>query len=422
MKYGLFPDFIENNSNNFKYNSLDISWLYIRAIKEYINQSQDYNLLKENIYLLNIPENVDITYLKIKDKNKKNYLSIENIIQLIFQYHAQGIKFNDKKDENKLKQKKNEKTKKLKVNQNNDLINIILDYQTGFIFKKNVNVFDKNIKIRTNSKFKADIEIISLLYDCINFVIGINNNNYYPYKEVVLASNNKLSFYEWSLLIKKSFEKEFIKNDKFIKSNYIIKNFDNNNEKMIEVIQEKKESTINKKLENELKLNHNILLAIYYSPYLFSKEVIMQAINFIEKYFLMEEINPTKHENPMYKLKGIRVFDKSNNYQEYTYLYGIYLTIKINYFYNFDNIYENSDEIVRYISKKLYPYIQYMKESNYLGIPEIIEEDGNVSEDGNKSDLKSFAIIYELIEKISHICGKFYIFKENNEDLLSKNS
>ena len=139
-------------------------------------------------------------------------------------------------------------------------------------------------------------------------------------------------------------------------------------------------------------------------------------------YFLIDEIISTKSEDSIYKLKGIKVFDKSNNYQEYTYLYGIYLTIKINYFYILDNIYENNDEIIRYISKKLYPYIQYMKESNYYGLPEIIEEDGNVSEDGNKSDLKSFAIIFELIEKISHICGKSYKIKESNEILFYKNS
>ena len=75
--------------------------------------------------------------------------------------------------------------------------------------------------------------------------------------------------------------------------------------------------------------------------------------------------------------------------------------IKMNYFYNINNIYENSNEIIRYISKKLYPYIQNIKESHYMGIPEIIDEDGNISEDGFKSDLKSFAIFYELLEKIS---------------------
>ena len=428
MKNGLFPDYLENNSSNYKYNSLDISWLYIKAIREYIEQSQDYNFLKENIYLLNAPENINYSYFRIKDKNKKNELSVENIIQFIFQYYAQGIIFNiiNKNIENVTKEKKNEKTKKIKIKNKSKNIDInipdiILDIQTGFIFKKNVNVFDKNIKIRTNLKYTADIEIISLLFDCINFVIKINNNNYYPYSEVILSDNNRISFYQWSLLIKKSFEKEFIVDDKSIKTNFIIKQFENNVETNNEsILKNKTESVINKKKEIESKVNPNILLAIYYSPDLFPKEVIIQSIEYIEKYFLREE-NEFNSEPSFQILKGVRIYDKSNNYQEYSYLYGIYLMIKMNYFYNINNIYENSNEIIRYISKKLYPYIQNIKESHYMGIPEIIDEDGNISEDGYKSDLKSFAIFYELLEKISHFYFKANKLQENEQNILSKN-
>ena len=428
MKNGLFPDYLENNSSNYKYNSLDISWLYIKAIREYIEQSQDYNFLKENIYLLNAPENINYSYFRIKDKNKKNELSVENIIQFIFQYYAQGIIFNiiNKNIENVTKEKKNEKTKKIKIKNKSKNIDInipdiILDIQTGFIFKKNVNVFDKNIKIRTNLKYTADIEIISLLFDCINFVIKINNNNYYPYSEVILSDNNRISFYQWSLLIKKSFEKEFFVDDKSIKTNFIIKQFENNVETNNEsILKNKTESVINKKKEIESKVNPNILLAIYYSPDLFPKEVIIQSIEYIEKYFLREE-NEFNSEPSFQILKGVRIYDKSNNYQEYSYLYGIYLMIKMNYFYNINNIYENSNEIIRYISKKLYPYIQNIKESHYMGIPEIIDEDGNISEDGYKSDLKSFAIFYELLEKISHFYFKANKLQENEQNILSKN-
>ena len=425
MKSGLFPDNIEDNVENYKYNSLDISWLFIRAIKEYINESQDFNFLKESIYLLNIPENIELNYFRMKDKNKKNILSVENIIQLIFQYHAQGIKLIDKNINDSSKPKKNEKQKKIKIKKNADnySINTILDEQTGFVFKKNLNVFDKDVKIKSNCGFTSDIEIISLLYDCINFVITINNNNYYPYKEVVLSNYNKLSFYQWSLLIKKSFEKEFIAKDETIKNN-IIKYIDDEKEKYKEeLVEKRRDSIINKIKENESKLNPNVLLAVYYAPDLFTRDVIIQAIEFIEKFFLTEEeIENTNSEPPINKLKGIKVFDKSNNYQEFSYLYGIYLIIKINYFYNIDRIYENIDEIIRYISSKLYPYIQNMKESLYMGIPEIIDEDGKVSEEGNKSDLKAFAIFYELIGKISHVYTKINKFKEKEEEnLLSKN-
>ena len=61
MKYGLIPDKIDR-SNNFKYNSRDISWLYIKAINDYIYTSLDYNFLKEEIYLLVTPENVNKKY------------------------------------------------------------------------------------------------------------------------------------------------------------------------------------------------------------------------------------------------------------------------------------------------------------------------------------------------------------------------
>ena len=425
MKSGLFPEYIENNQNNYKYDSLDISWLYIRAVKEYINESQDYNFLKENIYLLNNLENVELNYLKMKDKNQKNVLSLENIIQLIFQFYAQGIKFIDKNKNNLSSPKKKEKAKNIKIKKKNDnySINTILDNHTGFIFKKNINVFDKNSKAKLNLGFTTDIELISLLYDCINFVILINNNNYYPYKEVVLSNNDKLSFYQWSMLIKKSFEKEFISEDGIFKTNITNKYIDSNKEKSNNEYKNKKEEAIiNKKKENESKLNPNILLAIYYSPDLFTKETIILAIDFIEKYFLNEEIGFLNSENSQNKLKGIRVFDKSYNYQEFPHLYGIYLIVKIKYFYNIDNLYENIDEIIRYISKKLYPYIQNMKESVYFGIPEIIDEDGKVGDEGHKSDLKSFAIFYELINIISYVYMKTNKLKENNEELMSKNN
>ena len=61
-----------------------------------------------------------------------------------------------------------------------------------------------------------------------------------------------------------------------------------------------------------------------------------------------------------------------------------------------------------------------MKESIYFGIPEIIDEDGKVSDEGHKSDLKAFSIFYELIDIISHVYMKTNKLKENNEELMSK--
>ena len=74
-----------------------------------------------------------------------------------------------------------------------------------------------------------------------------------------------------------------------------------------------------------------------------------------------------------------------------------HIKIKYKFNFNYDNIENDSkdsfiprqtDEMVRYASKKLIPFIKYMKENKYMGVPEIINEIGNVSNEGYQSSLK----------------------------------
>ena len=131
-------------------------------------------------------------------------------------------------------------------------------------------------------------------------------------------------------------------------------------------------------------------------------------------------------------------FKESNNYKtscgfnihngvEFVWLYGIYLMVKIKYAFNFNYdfvennskdsfIPEKTEEMVRYISKKLIGYIKYMKETRYMGVPEIIDEIGNVYNEGNQSDLKSMAMFLELINKLAWASDKIYNDVDNEED------
>ena len=112
-----------------------------------------------------------------------------------------------------------------------------------------------------------------------------------------------------------------------------------------------------------------------------------------------------------------------HNGVEFVWLYGIYLMVKIKYKFNFNYDYiendskdsfipKQTDEMVRYVSKKLIPFIKYMKENKYMGVPEIIDEIGNVSNEGNQSDLKSMATFFELINKLAWVNDKI----NNNND------
>ena len=479
MKYGLIPEQIDNsNTFNYKYYSRDISWFYIKAIKDYIYTTLDYNFLKEGIYLINLPENVNTTYLK-KQKNNKNkkIYTVENIIQLIFQYHAQGINFIDKKREEQPSQKKHRKKNNNSIYMDLDpsKINIYLDLETGFIYGGNIlnagtwmnhigsSKKAKNMNIPATPRDGADIEIIALLFNCLNFVVELNFKNYYYYKNVILNSNETFSFYQWSLLIKKYFEKKFyidktysfIQNKSPIYKDYITKPNStlNTTNEAIDNDSNKSDPIISNEEKNELKLRPNVLLAIYYAPDLFSYENILKILENVEKYLLRPEIqNQNKNINGIGMcMNGVKTLDKtdidyngkldfkeSNNYKtscgfnihngvEFVWLYGIYLMVKIKYAFNFNYdfvennskdsfIPEKTEEMVRYISKKLIGYIKYMKETRYMGVPEIIDEIGNVYNEGNQSDLKSMAMFLELINKLAWASDKIYNDVDNEED------
>ena len=53
-----------------------------------------------------------------------------------------------------------------------------------------------------------------------------------------------------------------------------------------------------------------------------------------------------------------------------------------------------------------------------MGVPEIIDEIGNVSNEGNQSDLKSMATLFELIDKLAWVCDK--VNNGNEDELTSK--
>ena len=292
---------------------------------------------------------------------------------------------------------------------------------------------------------------ISGLYYITNISLGLNNEEF--------------SFVQWSFLIKKNFEQKFfvnkiyssIQNKCNIYKDYIIKpqkgldNLNNQNDEL-ETNIEKYPKNDFEELKNEYKLRPNILLAIYYAPDLFSYENILKVIDNIEKYLLRPEIQSENNVNGIY---GVKTLDKTdndyngkldykdtNNFKtscgfnihngvEFVWLYGIYLMIKIKYLFNFnyDNIENNKndyfipvkiDEMIRFTSKKLIPYIKYMKENKYMGIPEIIDEIGNVFNEGNQSDLKSLATFFELINKLAWISDKAYIYDNSDDDITSK--
>ena len=183
------------------------------------------------------------------------------------------------------------------------------------------SVKGKNLNIPSTPRNGADIEIIALLYNCLTFVIEINYKNYYSYKHVILNNNEKFSFYQWSLLIKKFFEKKFfvkkiysvIQNKSNIYKDYIIKpnnpniSFSNeNNEDEEENEEGLNMKDIKEEDKNEFKLRPNILLAIFFAPDLFSYGNIQKVMENIEKYLLRPEIKNLNKQGYISGMNGVK--------------------------------------------------------------------------------------------------------------------
>jgi glycogen debranching enzyme len=172
FRHGLIPNLFDRGSKP-RYNARDTPWLYIKSIKDYLEYTNDMNFLKEEIELVYLSDKNMNEHFKLKAKGDKLLIKIENLIQNIFQDHANSINFREwyagKERDN------------LMLNEGFNL-KIFLDTNTGFIYGGNsynngtwmdrLNPSGSLKGAPFNPRNGADIEIISLLYICLDFVIN----------------------------------------------------------------------------------------------------------------------------------------------------------------------------------------------------------------------------------------------------------
>ena len=427
LRHGLIPDCFDEGEKP-RYNSRDTCWYFINAVKEYINYTSDFKFLKEEIELLFLSDISYEEHLQKKMKGEKRKYPLEQIIHIIFQSHAKGIHFTDWN----YGTKNNSLQKKEGYN-----IDIDLDPNTGFVYGGNYyNNGTWMNKIGTSTKGKnkglpatprpgANIEIIALIYSSLDFIINMGKNNYFKYKSVTLSNGENYPYSQWILLIKDSFEDEF-----YVKKyNIEIDNSYNN-----EWNQNPIKGNIYKDYKNkndvniyEFQLRPNFLIALYISPELFTYDNIINAINNVELYLLRNDTNviglktldkTDKEYNGLYNnKKETNNFLTSGGFNihnglEHTWIYGIYLILKIKYFFLKNNKIKNNTtdrtedlkhKIIKFASNKLVPIMNIIKYNKWFGIPEMTDELGNIISDENQADLKAMAIFFELIDMLSKL-------------------
>jgi glycogen debranching enzyme len=280
LRHGLIPNLLDCG-NQPRYNSRDSVWFFLNAIREYINFSNDYKFLDEEIKMLFLDDDMNVHLTKVS-RNEKKFLKISEIIYKILESHCKGIEFREWRAGKLIDEHMKDEGFNIKI---------YLDINTGFIYggnSSNCGTWMDKMGSSEKSKSKgipatprdgADVEIIGILYSILIFVVSLNNihPNLFPYKSIKISHDKSFSFYEWSLLIKDNFESNFFVNSspysnakKYIYKDYISHSY-----------------VYNTKANYQLRPNFLVSMAI--SPELFTKENALRSLELVEKYLLVPE-------------------------------------------------------------------------------------------------------------------------------------
>lgn len=207
MRHGLIPNLIDPP----RYNSRDATMWYIKAIKDYIEETQDWDILKVKVEMRFLSSSRE----KHDDLTKKNMIreqTLVDVLQEILERHANGIKFiewdHKQIDEHMTYEGHN--------------IDLWPDWTTGFVLGGNkyncLTWMDKmgsseksgNKGIPASSRDGAPIDMTALLYLAVNFMKTLYDLEYSPHNQVeILQKKKTITYAHWANLIKENFEKNY---------------------------------------------------------------------------------------------------------------------------------------------------------------------------------------------------------------------
>ncbi|EGR29515.1 hypothetical protein IMG5_154030 [Ichthyophthirius multifiliis] len=205
LRHGLIPNLLDGGKSP-RYNCRDGCWWWIKAVKDYVEFTNDTAFLKQEINMQFLSDDM-LEDQKLKAEHKTKKMTIQDIIQEIFTKHAQGIKFREWRA-----------GCEIDSNMETEGFNIALKMEetNGFIFGGNMkncltwmdkmgsSVKAGNKGVPGTSRDGAPVEMTALLKCCLNFLINCKD---YPYAYVQISKDRKITFVEWAQLIQLNFEK-----------------------------------------------------------------------------------------------------------------------------------------------------------------------------------------------------------------------
>ncbi|OII76834.1 glycogen debranching protein [Cryptosporidium andersoni] len=437
MKNGLIPNLLDSG-NRPRYNARDATWFFIGAIVDYCKNVEDGCSILEEVVNLKSPINVS-SLQKEKDafkwilqdctSDEIKSLKLCDIIQYILTRHVLGISF---REENAGKEI-DEQMKDEGFN-----ISITWDSSNGLFYggnKHNCGTWmDKmgssekagNKGIPATPRDGANIELVALLFNTLQFLSQIKNSKEYPYTGVYIKniensnSFSFLSYSDWITKIKSNFEYSFyIPPRDRLNDKYDI------DTKLINRVSIYKDTHRSSSGWADYQLRPNFSIAIGIAPELFTTEHALSALKIVEEQLLSPNMLGIKTLDPS-DYNYYPNYDNSNdstdfhiahgfNYHqgpEWVWPLGYFLKAKYMMMLaaakseqNF-NLESHKTKALYETMKFLNNHREYIAKSPWGSLPELTNDNGNYCKDSCTAQAWSIGTIFEFLS---------YVFKQNKK-------
>ncbi|KAL2815636.1 glucanotransferase domain of glycogen debranching enzyme-domain-containing protein [Aspergillus cavernicola] len=415
LKHGMIPNLLGSGKLP-RYNSRDSIWFWLQAIQDYMKMAPNgLEILNERTPRRFLP--YDDTWFPFDDPRAYSQSStILEVIQEVFQRHAQGLSFREYNAGPDLD---------MQMKPVGFQIDINVDWETGLIFggcQSNCGTWqDKmgesekagNKGVPGTPRDGAAIEITGLVYSALTWVTSLNKQGIYPYDKVDIGNSKSITFEDWAAKIKGNFERcYYIPVDPKEDDQYDIDSGIINRRGIY------KDLYRSGKPYEDYQLRSNFPIAMVVSPDLFTSSQALGALALADSVLVgpigMATLDPSDlNYRPDYNNSEDSTdfaTSKGRNYHqgpEWVWQRGYFLRALLHFDLARRKTAEDRTEAFQQVTRRLNGCKQALRESPWKGLTELTNKTGNHCADSSPTQAWSAGCLLDLYYDASRYNSHF---------------
>ncbi|KAK9448060.1 glucanotransferase domain of glycogen debranching enzyme-domain-containing protein [Limtongia smithiae] len=413
LKHGMIPNLLDAGRRP-RYNSRDSVWFFLQNVQDYVKLVPNGEKILSEQVKRRFP--LDDTFVEWDDPRAYSYsTSLEDIIQEIFQRHAEGLHFREWNAGRELD---------MQMKDEGFNIDISVDWSNGLIFGGNQwncgTWMDKmgesdragNKGWPGTPRDGAAVEISGMLKSALRWVNELRAAKLFKYDSVTTENGAKtVTFEEWEAIVQANFEKVYyVPLDPADDDNYVVTKACVNRRGIY------KDLYRSGKEYEDYELRPNFAIAMTVAPELFTPEHALGAIAIADTTIRgpvgMATLDPTDLNYRPYYNNSEDSTDfrtaKGRNYHqgpEWLWCTGFFLRA----FLHFDLLRKTTAlervETLQQIHLRLQGHERWIRESMWAGLTELTNKNSELCNDSSPTQAWSAATLVDLYKDVQIALG-----------------